>query len=217
MHDVKVCAYAEWKKFIQGKKKIYNSLLYIASVGSGVGAGSIIDGKILKGSVGTAGEIGHMGINFNGGKKGKHPNRGSFECYASVDSLLDYVKDEICLFPNSILNDQSTLEEIKVAYSKGDELAITAYDKLATMLGYGIANMVYILNPEICVIGGSYPRDEHFLMKVKETVSQLCYSYLFESLEIVFSDMDNPQLLGGYYLLIDKLINENLFFEIIKK
>jgi len=83
-HDAKLAAFAEWKHMKMDDNVLENSLMQIQSIGIGVGAGSVINGRIIKGAVGVAGEIGHMGINFNGPKSERN-NQGAFEYYAGTE------------------------------------------------------------------------------------------------------------------------------------
>jgi predicted NBD/HSP70 family sugar kinase len=78
-HDAKLATFAEWKYWSQSHKRSDGILLGILSTGQGVGAGIVINGKIVKGKLGIAGEIGYMGINFNGplmtsGNRPQQPN-----------------------------------------------------------------------------------------------------------------------------------------------
>ena len=204
-HDAKLSAFAECKRTINldNKNKI---LVGIQTVGVGVGAGIIYDNKIINGSLGIAGEIGHMGINIY--KKPKEFNiESSFEYYASTESTKKYLTENLYNFPNSILRIDSKYNEIKQAFLDGDPLAIAVIKKLAWMVGYGIANIIFLLNPDIIIIGSDYPMHAMFLQKIKDSVKQFVHPDIFNNVSIRLSKIEqDTTLLGGYYFIIEKLI-----------
>ena len=67
-----------------------------------------------------------------------------------------------------------TYMEVFDAYRKGDELATWAVHKVAWMLGYGIANIIYLINPDCIIIGPDYPNTEDFVKKVRESIQKFC-------------------------------------------
>lgn len=215
-HDAKLSALAEWKSWCQRTTRTEGILVDIISVGQGVGAGIIINDKIIKGSIGIAGEIGYMGINFNG-PAAECGNRGILENYSSAESIRRYVLDRLTEFQPNSLNEESQLEEIYLEYDKGNPLAVWAIEKTAWHLGYGIASIIAVLNPDIIIIGAEYPRNEKFIDVVRSTVKQLVYTELYDYLQIDFSQVEeNAILTGGYNYVIDKLINSQQILDKIK-
>ncbi|MEW6050908.1 MAG: ROK family protein [Candidatus Zixiibacteriota bacterium] len=155
-NDVNAMALAE-SKFGAGVG--YNSVICVA-VGTGVGGGIVIDGKIWRGANYTAGEIGHLSIDFDG-PKCRCGSRGCLEVYCSSEAMIERVK--------ILLNNQltPTLEEVLdgnlenlsikklfAAVKRGDEIAQQVVDETAGYLGAGLAGVVNLLNPEIVIIGG---------------------------------------------------------------
>jgi predicted NBD/HSP70 family sugar kinase len=216
-HDAKLATFAEWKYWSQSNKRNEGILLGILSTGQGVGAGIVINGKIVKGKLGIAGEIGYMGINFNGPRM-TSGNRGGFEYYSSAESTKRYMLDRLHEFPSSGLAESSTLNEIYTEYENGNPLAKWAVEQTAWYLGYGIAGIVSILNPEMIILGADYPRIPKFLESVRETVKQLVYPEIYEALNIDFSQIEgNATLKGGFNFVVDRLYNSQLIYEQIKQ
>jgi predicted NBD/HSP70 family sugar kinase len=216
-HDAKLATFAEWKHWSKRNNKNEGILLGILSTGQGVGAGIVINGKIIRGKLGIAGEIGYMGINFNGSVMASG-NRGIYEYYSSVESTKRYMLDRLHEFPPCELSENSTLNDIYAEYEKGNPLAKWAVEKTAWYLGYGIAGIVSMLNPDIIILGADYPRFPEFLESVRETVKQLLYSEIYEALDIDFSQVEgNATLQGGFNFVVDRLYNSQQIFEQIKQ
>ncbi len=216
-HDAKFSAYAEWRNAEEAQENPMTSLLTFTSIGMGIGAGIIIDGKIVKGMLGVAGEIGHMGINYNG-KFINGQYDSSFEYCAGTESCVRYMMERLYEFPDSILNEKSTYTQIVEAYKKGDELAVYAMEKMAWFLGYGIASIIYILNPDCIIIGQSYPDYEPFLAKVKASVEKYVHPSILDGVSIRNSKITTDTvLLGGYYVVLNKLIKDGTLINIIKR
>lgn len=215
-HDAKLAAFAESKHWSKTEKDA-GILIEILSTGEGVGSGIIINGKILKGRLGIAGEIGYMGVNF-GGPVAEGGNRGTFEYYSSSESIKRYMLERLYEFPDATLSEKSTLDDIMEQYAKGDVLAKWALEKTAWYLAYGIASLALILNPDVIVLGADYPQSEDFLEAVRGSVKQMVYNEIFEALNIDFSRIEgNATLLGGYYLVMDNLIASQKFLDKIKE
>lgn len=215
-HDAKIAAFAEWKHWCHETKKHEGTLIEILSTGQGVGAGIIIDDKIIKGKLGVAGEIGYMGINFNG-PISESGNRGIFEYYSSSESVKRHILDRMKEFKQVTLTENSSADEIYREYEEGNPLAVWAVEQTAWYLGYGIAGLVSILNPDAVIIGSDYPRSAKFINAVKSTVKKLVYEEFYDSLIIEFSQVEgNATLLGGFHLVIDRLFSSNQIFDQIK-
>ncbi|MDO5135622.1 MAG: ROK family protein [Eubacteriales bacterium] len=210
-HDAKLSAYAEWRcaDEIQGIERA--SLAVVRSRGFGIGVGFVVNGAIMNGHLGLAGEVGYTGINYNGNRRG-HERAGTFEYCAGIESLMRYVEERLMEFPQSHLRDNSTYQEILEEYRKGDPLAIWAVEKMAWMLGYGIANIIYTVNPDCIVIGPDYPDTEHFLRKVRESVRECVPPYVEECTVIRYSRLSSDSfLLGGYYYIMERFLSGDIF------
>ena len=216
-HDAKLSAYAEWKNAAEAKEDENASLIAICSKGYGIGAGIIVNQKIVEGQVGIAGEIGHVGINYNGKNNG-HGNTGTFEYCAGTESAVRYMLERLYEYPDSMLNEDSTYAEIVEAYKAMDPLAIWAIGKMAWMLGYGISGIVYTINPDCVILGRDYPETEDFLKKVREAVMNFVPEEVGEYLSIRYTELSEDSfLLGGYYYVLEKMIRENQILDKIRE
>ncbi|MBA7598272.1 Glucokinase [subsurface metagenome] len=130
------------------------------TLGTGIGGGIVIDGEIYAGSLGTAGEIGHMTIDTNG-PKCNCGNTGCWETLASGTALAreakqrisDGAKTSILEYADGDVN-KVNAETVHKAAQQGDTLAKELIAQLAYYIGVGLANLIHIFNPELIVIGG---------------------------------------------------------------
>ena len=213
-HDAKLAAYGEWKNADEVLTDHNISLLSIRSRGFGIGGGMVINGKMVQGSMGIAGELGHMGINFNA----KDQVAGSMEQYAGTDSVIKYVQSRLVEFPESPLNEESTYCEIITQYYKKDELAVWAVNRMAYMLGYGLANIIYLMNPDCIVIGHDYPDDIRFIDTVREAVLRYVPDIIMKNTVIRYSKLEGDSfLIGAYYYIMEELYKDSYIIDEIRK
>lgn len=216
-HDAKLSAYAEWRNAEEVRANEKVSLIIIRSRGYGIGAGIVINGKIVEGQLGIAGEVGHIGINYNG-RRFENQHMGTFEYCAGTESAVRNMQERLFEFPESLLNEKSTYQDIVEAYYRKDPLAVWAIEKMAWMLGYGIANIIYMINPDCIILGPDYPENETFLERVRETVRQFVSPYVGECVSIRYSRLkEDSFLLGGYYYTLEKLCNGETIIEKIQQ
>lgn len=215
-HDAKLSAYAEWKNSEEVKRNQNVSLIAMGSRGFGIGAGIVINGHIVRGQLGVAGEIGHMGINFNEPRTSKE-SLGTYEYCAGTESAVRYMLERLYEFPDSPLTENSAYQDILDAYKVSDPLATYAMEKMGWMLGFGIANAIYILNPDIIILEQDYPNWTPFLKKVQVAVRQFVHPYILESVSIRSSSLSEDSiLLGGYYFVIEQLLKNNTLLDQIR-
>jgi glucokinase len=126
------------------------------TLGTGVGGGIILEGKLWRGVDGSAAEIGHIGVDPFAGVACTCGSRGCLEVYASATAVVRMTRETRPRYPNSMLHNTEDLTSQKIyqAGCQGDELAIEIFRRMGTYLGIGLASLINILNPEIVVIGG---------------------------------------------------------------
>ena len=139
----------------QGAGQGYRTLICV-TLGTGVGGGIILDGKLWRGVDGSAGEIGHIGVDPFAGVPCTCGSRGCLEVYASATAIVRMTREARPRYPNSMLHNTEDLTSEKVyqAGREGDELAIEVFRRMGVYLGIGLASLINVLNPEIVVIGG---------------------------------------------------------------
>ena len=151
-NDANAAAIGEmWRGAGQG----YCTLICV-TLGTGVGGGIILDGKLWRGADGSGGEIGHIGVDPFAGVACTCGSRGCLEVYASATAIVRMTREARPRYPNSILHNTEDLTSAKIyqAGTEGDELAIEVFRRMGVYLGIGLASLINVLNPEIVVIGG---------------------------------------------------------------
>ncbi len=135
------------------------NFIYI-TISTGIGGGIIIDGKIYTGTIGTAGEVGHMVINDKG-PACSCGNRGCWETLASGTALAREARERIKAGNKTAILDYAggkaenvTAEAVHQAAQAGDNLARKLIARTGYYVGVGLANLINIFNPELIVIGG---------------------------------------------------------------
>ena len=125
------------------------------TLGTGVGGGVILDGKLWRGSHGSGGEIGHTTVDPFSGLKCKCGNTGCLELFASATAIVRMTRETLSLFPEtSLKSDELTAEKVYDAGQKGDELALAVFKRFGMYLGIGLANLINLIDPQIIVITG---------------------------------------------------------------
>ena len=183
--------------------------LMAVTINKGVGGGIILDGKIMGGCNGTAGEIGHMVINVDG-EQCTCGRRGCFETYASVRALVAGVKAELENDKDSVIwakidNNIDNLNE-KIVYeaiSNGDPLAKKVFDKYVYYLSVGITNIVNIFQPETLVIGGDICTLGNTLLDpIRKMVEEQRFSvHSYRQTDVSLSEFGSDMTLIGAALL----------------
>lgn len=139
--------------------------MVMLTLGTGVGGGLILDGKLYRGSTGAAGELGHITIDLNGPPcQGRCPGRGHLEALASGTAADGYAREQAARNPDGDLG-RAAAEGKEVDAQLAVELAAQgpgdARDVLEHVgfhLGVGIASLVNVFNPELVVLGGGFSR-----------------------------------------------------------
>ena len=148
-NDANCAAFAE---YLFGTSKGYKNSIMV-TLGTGIGGGIIIDGKIYKGFQAGAGEIGHHVIISNGEKCNCGRN-GCWETYASATALINQAIIAAKKNPNSKLNTELNAQKIFEIADANDKTAQDVINNYIFYLAEGLTNLINILHPEIIVIGG---------------------------------------------------------------
>ena len=127
------------------------------TIGTGIGGGVILGGRLYHGSSDVAGEIGHATIDITG-RRCKCGNYGCLEAYASGPSIADRAREaltgEDCLMVRMAGGDASRITAATVyeAAKRGDDVALDVVRETSRFLGAGVANLLNIFNPDVVVI-----------------------------------------------------------------
>jgi glucokinase len=151
-NDANVAALGEmWR----GGGRGYKNMVAV-TLGTGVGGGIIIGGKIVSGSTGAGGEIGHIHLEDEEPAACGCGGHGCLEQYASATGVVRIAKKKLAFSDKaSVLRDKEiTAKDIWDAVKEGDELAIEVAKVYGEYLGKGLAAVANVVNPDIFVIGG---------------------------------------------------------------
>ena len=152
-NDANVAAMGEmWQGGGKGCKDVV-----MVTLGTGVGGGIIVDGKIVSGFNGAGGEIGHITVNPDEIEACNCGNYGCLEQYTSATGIVRMAKRKLAKS-----DDETTLRKFEVLTAKdifdeaktGDEVAKELVDELGNILGATLAKIGCVVNPEVFVIGG---------------------------------------------------------------
>jgi glucokinase len=189
----------------RGASQEFDSSICI-TLGTGVGGGILINGKVLRGVDGTAGEIGHICVEPFG-IVCRCGSRGCVEQYASASAIVRMADELRSRYPLSPLNQNSQLRasEIFSAGQAGDDLALEIFRQMGFYLGVAISDLLNILNPGIVVIGGGVAAAwELFAPDMQKTVRQRAHGGPAERAPIVRGGLeDDAGILGVARLAFD--------------
>jgi len=128
------------------------------TLGTGVGGGLILDGRLFTGSRGTAGEIGHLPVNIFG-PRCRCGNYGCLERYVGAEYITERAQAKLKDNPQSLLSPlnrggRSTPKLIAEAAQRGDCLAKEVFQETGEIIGAALSGVVNLLNPELIIVGG---------------------------------------------------------------
>lgn len=176
------------------------------TLGTGVGGGIILDGKLWRGVDGAAAEIGHMCVDPFGGVACTCGSRGCLEVFASATAIVRMTREARPRYPDSSLQGREDLtsETIFAAGQAGDELALEIFRRMGVYLGIGLANLINILNPEMIVIGGGVVNGwDLFAKHMHQQVEERAFPLLAARVKIVRAKCgDDAGLLGAARLAL---------------
>jgi len=170
------------------------------TLGTGVGGGVILDGKLWRGSHGSAGEIGHTTVDPFSGLKCKCGNTGCLELFASATAIVRMTREGLSSFPDSKLKTvELTAERVYEAGRDGDELALAIFERFGMYLGIGLANLINLIDPQIIVIaGGAVNGWDLFATEMYRQVEERVFRTTAQQVKIARAECgDNAGLLGA--------------------
>ena len=188
-NDVNCAGLGEyWKGAGKGSKS-----MVCLTIGTGIGGSVILDGKLLNGIGYTAGEIGYMDVNGN-----------YIQNIASSRYLVEKVQKE--KVEKEGITDAITGVDIFELAKKGDEICIAGINEIISNLAVGVRNIIYLLNPEVIVIGGGITAQKEYLEeKIRNEVNDGMISDMFRKTRIELAQQGNQAgLLGALYNFLNK-------------
>ena len=179
------------------------------TLGTGIGGGLVIDGRIVHGASGVAGEFGHTTIDFTG-RRCKCGNYGCLEAYASGPNIAARAREGIEAGYQSVIVelvegdlDRITAVTVYDALLQGDKYAHEVMLETARVLGAGVANIVNMFNPEMVVIMGGVTRaGEHLFAPLRSEVRRRAFTVAVEACRIVPGGLEAPGVMGAAAVFI---------------
>ena len=203
-NDAKASALAE---LLLGSHQLSASNLVFLSVGAGIGAGIVVNGRILSGSMHAAGEIGHMTV-VDGGEQCPCGNTGCWELYASERAPVRGYH-ELKKSPADSA-DSSSLENVMAAARAGDTDALLVLRRWAQHVGVGIGNLICTCDPDAVVVGGQITRIWDIVYPdINESAQGSgVFARQHRATILPASLSDNPALMGAAALSIRKIFTD---------
>ena len=204
-NDANAAAYGE---FVAGAAKGANNAVCI-TLGTGVGGGIVIDGKIYAGSNFAGAEIGHTVISVDG-PQCTCGRKGCFEVFSSATGLIRMTKESMAQNPDSSMHklvaERGGKVSARIAFDAmrlGDAAAKAVVDDFIKYLAAGITNTINIFQPDIlCIGGGVCNEGDALLLPVKELVAKEVYTRNSkQNTEIVIAKLGNDAgIIGAAFL-----------------
>ena len=181
--------------------------LVCITVGTGIGSGLIVNGKLVRGASNAAGEIGHIKLDMTGGPLCGCGDRGCLEAFASGPSIVamaeEYIKGGKSTKYRELANPDITPYIVSVAAQQGDAVAKRIFTIIGEYIGIGLASVVNLLNPEKIIIGGGVAAAGDILLNpIKETLVKRAMPISGAAVEVVPAQLGNTAGVIGASLLI---------------
>ena len=184
--------------------------LICITVGTGIGSGLIINGKIVRGASNAAGEIGHIKLEMHDGLLCGCGDRGCLEAYASGPSIVAMAKEYVMGGKSAKFReiagsiDAITPAIVAQAANEGDAVAKKIFEIMGEYIGIGLTSVVNLLNPEKIVIGGGVADAGDILLEpLRKTLKSRTMPIQGRAVEVVPAQLGNTAGIIGSSLLID--------------
>ncbi|MBD0785167.1 ROK family protein [Vibrio sp. Y2-5] len=213
-NDTRAWALAE--KLFGHSQDVDNSILI--SIHHGLGAGIILDGRVLQGRNGNIGELGHIQIDRNG-KRCHCGNIGCLETVASSQAIREQVAERIANGEASSLSEiaEITIEDICSAAAEGDPLAVEVIEQLGAYLGSAIAIVINLFNPEKILIGGVINQAKSVLYPaIQQCIEQQSLPVYHQDLKLVESRFYKQATMPGAALVKQALYDGLLLMKVVE-
>jgi glucokinase len=199
-NDANAMAYAEFRYgAARGLKNVIG-----LTMGTGIGGGIVLDGKMFRGSGFVAGEIGQMSIHFDG-KPGHYGNLGALEKYTGNQQIAEHAVQRYA--EAGIEKDiaDCTPKKIAAAAQTGDDIARQIWGEVADWLGTAISSIAWLLNPDAFVIGGGVAQAGDLIFTpLKNKVQSMLSTVVWERMQILPARFSNEAgIIGNAALAAD--------------
>lgn len=200
-NDANCMAYAEWKF---GAARGCRHAVCV-TLGTGVGGGLILNGELFRGATFVAGEIGQMSIDLHG-VEGPYGNTGALERYIGNRQIVELAAARYAE-EGAIAPDPLSPETLAGAALGGDLVALGVWRRVAECLGFSLASVVYLLNPEAIVVGGGVSEAGELLFDpLRETLRGALTDECFDHLRLLPARFGNTAgILGSSAMAAERV------------
>lgn len=186
-NDANAMAYGE---FMHGAAKGARNAICV-TLGTGVGGGLILDGRLYRGSRLAAGEIGHMSIDSHG-PRGVYGTPGDLETYVGNRQIAERAERLYTASGQQRPLEKCTPADLAALADNGDHIAIALWDAIGTDIGAALADGVWLLNPDTIVIGGGIAAaGDTIINPIRRTICERSSPLFHEQLKVVPATLGN--------------------------
>lgn len=199
-NDANAMAYAEWR-FGAGRDR---PNVICMTLGTGVGGGLILDGKLFRGSQLGAGEIGQMILEPHGAP-GHYGNFGALEKYVGNREIIERAAKLYAAAGIARAAEEITPLSLEKAAVNGDQIAARLWEEIGFEIGIMLTNIAWLLNPDRIVIGGGVAKAGPLLFEpIKRTIRERTLAVYHEHLEVVPAELGNDAgIIGSAALALE--------------
>jgi len=204
-NDCNVCTLGVYEVELEAKPRYLVGIF----LGTGIGAGLILEGKPFSGFNRTAGEIGHMVLEV-GGPKCACGNRGCFEALAGRTSIFRKIQNAVKDGQKTLLTEMLGADldnlrsgDLRKAIKRGDKFVEKVIEEAAEYTGIAVANVINLINPEMVVLGGGLidALEDEMMAIIVETAQDYAMSGTYKGIEIIASKLgDDAGIVGAAVL-----------------
>ncbi|MDD3122964.1 MAG: ROK family glucokinase [Candidatus Izemoplasmatales bacterium] len=200
-NDANVAAAGE---LFQGVAKGYRNMVMI-TLGTGIGGGIILDGNVIDGVNGIAGEIGHIVVDFNHQLACNCGKLGCLETVSSATGIVNLAKIKLLesSLPSTLRKYTSfSAKKVLDAAKEGDILSIEVIDESMSYLAYAMSLITNVINPEVFVIGGGVSNaGEYLLEKIEKYYLPYVKPFLSRANFVIASLGNDAGIYGAAYMV----------------
>ncbi|MBI9048784.1 MAG: ROK family protein [Anaerolineaceae bacterium] len=189
-----------------------HDLFVFVKIGTGIGAGIIINGDVFRGHEGSAGQIGHISVDWNGPRCICGVNQGCVSGMAAGPAItakaLKAVKEnesEFLVKRYKENNNALSAKDVGDALADGDQTAIEIINESGTLIGLALSSLVNLLNPGLIVLGGGITKSGNLLLSsIRQTVLTRALPFSTRHLRIEYSSLGDKAGVTGAVILAIK-------------
>ncbi len=181
------------------------------TVGTGIGSGIVINGKVVRGATNAAGELGHIKLQMNDGPICGCGDTGCLEAFASGPAIVAMAQEYIKGGKSTKFREMAAAEGGEItpymvakAAEEGDPVAKRIFEIVGEYIGIGLTSVINLLNPERVIIGGGVAESGELLLgPIRKTIKERAMVVAGNAVEIVPAQLGNSAGVIGASMLIE--------------